>query len=321
MTKKEKREPFFRVHLKNRLKDIPMTVVAAIYIAFCFATIFYCISVGNYRDIAVCIGFALVVPLVYIAEYTMRLKIPMGYLLIVELFMTGNLLGQAYNLYTTIPAFDIILHAIWSVVFSIMGIAIVKSLIGAPKSNGGALAYLLFGIGFCMLTSVMWEIYEFTGDSLFANLDMQEDTIVKSIHSFMLHNPYDHLHTFRIDGITQTVIHYANGETYVIEGGYLDIGLHDTMSDLIACFIASAVFCIIMTVDWFTTKKLYWFFIPESKKEYYKRGEKREAEDFVEVQINPVENERAYTEEKAAQNVLKDGAEEAQKEEIAEITE
>lgn len=300
MTKKEKREPFFKVHLKNRLKDIPMTAVAAAYLVFCFATIIYCVATGNYRDILACTLYALVVPLVYVAEYSMRLKLPIGYLLIVELFMTGNLLGQAYNLYTIVPAWDIILHAMWSFVFCIMGIAIVKSLIGAPKSNGGAFAYLLFGICFCMLTSVMWEIYEFSGDSLFANLDMQEDTIVKSIHSFMLHPDYDHLHTFQIDGIAYTQLFDANGNLlYTIEGGYLDIGLHDTMSDLIACFVASAVFSIIMTVDWFTGKKLYWFFIPESKKEYYSRG-KKEEESFVEVTINPDEQPQPYVEENAA---------------------
>lgn len=321
MTKKEKREPFFKVHLKNRLKDIPTTTVSAVYIAFCLATIIYCIATGNYRDIAACVSYSLVVPLAYVAEYSMRLKLPVGYLIIVYMFMTGNLLGQAYNLYTIVPVWDVILHAMWSVVFSIMGIAIVKSLIGAPKSNGGALAYLLFGIGFCMLTSVMWEIYEFTGDSLFANLDMQEDTIVKSIHSFMLHPDYDHLHTFQIDGIAYTQLFDANGNLlYTIEGGYLDIGLHDTMSDLIACFVASAAFSVIMAVDWFTTKTLYWIFIPESKKEYFSRG-KREEESFVEVEINPDEQPKPYLEEQTADGLDGGESEGEKEEEIAEVTE
>lgn len=314
MTKKEKREPFFKVHLKNRLKDVPMTVVAAVYIAFCYATVFYCIGIGNYRDIAVCVGFSLIVPLVYVAEYTMRLKVPVGYLAIVELFMTGNLLGQAYNFYTLVPAFDVILHAIWSVVFSILGIAVVKSLIGAPKSNGGALAYLLFGVGFCMLTSVVWEIYEFSGDSLFANLDMQEDTIVDHIHSFMLHPDYDHLHTYQIDGITKTVIYYGDGQTYTIEGGYLDIGIIDTMSDLIACFAASVVFSLIMAVDWFTTKTLYWLLIPESKKEYYKRFERRTGGGNTETELTPAirtqpAGEGSAAEENAGEKPMEEPAE------------
>jgi hypothetical protein len=36
-----------------------------------------------------------------------------------------------------------------------------------------------------------------------------------------------------------TVIHTASGKSYLIEGGYLDIGILDTMKDLLVNFIGA----------------------------------------------------------------------------------
>lgn len=47
-----------------------------------------------------------------------------------------------------------------------------------------------------------------------------------------------------MNNITDTVIHTASGKTYTIEGGYLDIGILDTMKDLFVNFIGAIVFTI-----------------------------------------------------------------------------
>ena len=73
-------------------------------------------------------------------------------------------------------------------------------------------------------------------DQLFA-LDMQKDTIVHAIHSVTL-DPTNTNTTVTIDGITDTMV---NGVDLGV-GGYLDIGLIDTMEDLIVNFIGAAVF-------------------------------------------------------------------------------
>ena len=76
-------------------------------------------------------------------------------------------------------------------------------------------------------------------DQLFA-LDMQKDTIVHAIHSVTL-DPTNTNTTVTIDGITDTMV---NGVDLGV-GGYLDIGLIDTMEDLIVNFIGAAVFSVI----------------------------------------------------------------------------
>ncbi len=85
-----------------------------------------------------------------------------------------------------------------------------------------------------MTIGVIWEFFEFGMDTIFG-LDMQKDTIVSSIHSVML-DPTNSNIPIEIEGITDVIV---NGQSLGL-GGYLDIGLIDTMKDLIGC---SCIFC------------------------------------------------------------------------------
>ena len=42
--------------------------------------------------------------------------------------------------------------------------------------------------------------------------------------------------------IQETIVHYGGGETFTITGGYLDIGIVDTIKDLFVNFIGAIVF-------------------------------------------------------------------------------
>ncbi|MBQ9359523.1 MAG: hypothetical protein IJT96_00635 [Lachnospiraceae bacterium] len=74
-------------------------------------------------------------------------------------------------------------------------------------------------------------IFGFTMDQLFF-LDMQKDFIVQEFGSVTL-DPANMGTPIDVKGITQTIINTASGETYTIDGGYLDIGILDTMKDLL----------------------------------------------------------------------------------------
>ena len=77
----------------------------------------------------------------------------------------------------------------------------------------------------------------------FFDLDMQKDTVVKKISSVTL-NPSGKNKAIVVSSIGKTVIYDENG--YILEtidGGYLDIGLNDTMKDLLVNFIGAVVFC------------------------------------------------------------------------------
>ena len=93
-------------------------------------------------------------------------------------------------------------------------------------------------VAFCfsMTIGVLWEFFEFGMDMIF-RLDMQKDTVVNVISSVML-DPNGGNTPTMIQGISDVVV---NGQSLGL-GGYLDIGLIDTMKDLIVNFIGAVVF-------------------------------------------------------------------------------
>ena len=292
------KRPTVKEYLKERLRHIPTTVVMSLFILFCLGSSIYFMILGGdrLRDMGFSFAFIVLVLLFYVIEYALNVRVPIGYTALFILFMVFNFAGAVYNLYTIIPCLDDILHAAWGIVFSVMGIMLAKVLIGAPKTAKAVIAYVLFGFGFAMLTSVIWEIYEFTGDTILHSMDMQQDTVVKHFHSFLLysdpvtHKP-DNLHTVEVDGIIKTIIQYGDGQELVIDG-YLDLGLFDTMYDIIFCFVATVVFSVALAADWCTRKYFYRFMVPALAGEKYdKYGKPVEAVAAVEEEPEqPKEN-------------------------------
>ena len=86
---------------------------------------------------------------------------------------------------------------------------------------------------------MLWEFFEYAGDQLL-HMDMQKDTVVHAISSVML-NPSGENVAVTISGIEDVAV---NGVPLGL-GGYLDIGLHDTMKDLFVNLIGAVVFSVI----------------------------------------------------------------------------
>ena len=96
-------------------------------------------------------------------------------------------------------------------------------------------------VAFCfsMTIGVLWEFFEFTMD-YFLGTDMQKDFIITQIHSVAL-NP-DKLNIAESVKVESLLV---NGQDWIEKlGGYLDIGLTDTMKDLIVNFIGAVVFSV-----------------------------------------------------------------------------
>ena len=88
-----------------------------------------------------------------------------------------------------------------------------------------------------MTVGVLWEFFEYGMDK-FSHTDMQKDTVIHSITTVELDETQSNK-AVTIDGITSVVI---NGQDLGL-GGYLDIGLQDTMEDLMVNFVGAVVFC------------------------------------------------------------------------------
>jgi len=264
----KKQQVSWKQYLKERVKNIPFTVIWGAFCLYCIATFIYFIAIGRGRDSLISVAYLLIVPLICIIEKTLNVRCPIIYTIFLMLFILFCHLGACFNFYYIIPYLDDILHACWGIVFSVVGIVLIKGFLGPAKSKKAVVMYVLFGLGFAMLLSVIWEIWEFTMDSLNSNLDMQQDTLVSKIESFMMYpNPQnpspDNQNTWKVYDIAETVLYDADGnEIGRISGGYLDTGLWDTMMDLIFCFSFVAVFSVVLSVDWCNKKFIYRHFIP-----------------------------------------------------------
>ena len=96
-------------------------------------------------------------------------------------------------------------------------------------------------VAFCfsMTIGALWEIFEFSVDNLF-HKDMQKDTVIQQITSVAL-DPTNRNIPITISNIQDVVV---NGESLGL-GGYLDIGLYDTMEDLFVSFVGAVTFSVI----------------------------------------------------------------------------
>ena len=95
-----------------------------------------------------------------------------------------------------------------------------------------------------MTVGVLWEFFEFSGD-YFLGMDMQKDTIVNAIHSVNM-DPTLTNTVVHIRDITDVIVVHSDGTQQTLGlGGYLDIGIIDTMKDLFVNFIGAVVFSFI----------------------------------------------------------------------------
>lgn len=153
----------------------------------------------------------------------------------------AEILGEINHFYVAIPGWDTVLHTINGFLCAAVGFSLMELLNKGSRNIYLSPFYLAF-MAFCfsMTVGVLWEFFEFGADN-FLGKDMQKDFIISSIGSVTL-DPNNTQTVIHVRDITETVIHTASGETVVIPGGYLDIGIIDTMKDLFVNFIGAVVY-------------------------------------------------------------------------------
>jgi len=209
------------------------------------ATLVRCIITQRWENVAVC-ALALVLFLVpSFIEKSFSLDIPPVLEAIIFAFIyAAEILGEVDHFYVHIPGWDTMLHTMNGFLAAAVGFSMLYLLNRKSKKISLSPAYLAM-VAFCfsMTVGVCWEFAECAAD-LFLGQDMQKDTVVQQINSVSL-DPAQDQNIVHVSNITQTTITTASGETYVIDGGYLDIGLLDTMKDLFVNFIGALVFSIL----------------------------------------------------------------------------
>ena len=103
-------------------------------------------------------------------------------------------------------------------------------------------------VAFCfsMTIGVLWEFFEY-GTDVYFRTDMQKDRIISSVSSVLMNEEGKNV-AIKYDDIEYTVIYNRDKDGNLVEtkvdGGYLDIGLIDTMKDLLVNFKGAVCFSI-----------------------------------------------------------------------------
>lgn len=200
---------------------------------------------GNYNGAFICLLSLLLFFVPSLLEQGFKIKIPPPLEAIIYLFIfAAEILGELNHFYVAIPYWDTILHTLNGFLAAAVGLSMID-LLNRNSHSVTLSPFYLCMVAFCfsMTIGVLWEFFEYSADTLL-RLDMQKDTILQSINSVNL-DPQQAQHVGRIKDIAQTQITATDGSVYLINGGYLDIGLTDTMGDLFVNFIGAAVFSIL----------------------------------------------------------------------------
>ncbi len=197
---------------------------------------------GEYQNFFLSLLTLVLFTLPDVLQRNFAVHLPTGLETIIYCFIfAAEVLGEINNFYGLIPGWDTILHTINGFLCAAIGFSLVDML--NRRSENISLSPIYVAItAFCfsMTVGVLWEFIEFFGDAFFF-VDMQKDTIVQSIKSIAI-NPTGANVPVLLSGITQIDIAMTGGEHFIIQGGYLDIGIADTMKDLFVNLIGAVVF-------------------------------------------------------------------------------
>ena len=208
-------------------------------------TLIRCLFTKNYQSAMLCVLSLILFLVPAFLQDKMKLTIPPVFQAIIFGFIfAAEILGEVNHYYVRIPGWDTMLHTMNGFLCAAVGFSTIYLLNRGSKNIELSPFYLtLVAFCFSMTIGVLWEFFEFTMDQLFL-LDMQKDFIVQQIGSVTL-DPAQMGTPIPVKEITDTVIHTASGETWTVEGGYLDIGILDTMKDLLVNLVGAVVFSLI----------------------------------------------------------------------------
>lgn len=201
--------------------------------------IFDQINNKNYENIFLCILTLILFLVPSFIEKRIHIDIPDTLETIILLFIfSAEILGEIKEYYILFPYWDTILHTINGFLAAAIGFSLIDILNKNDKFAISLSPVFVALVAFCfsMTIGVVWEFFEFSMD-MFFGFDMQKDTYISTLHSVLL-NPNGKNIPVTVN-VNSLVI---NGETW---DSYIDIGLIDTMMDLVVNFIGATVFSII----------------------------------------------------------------------------
>ena len=196
------------------------------------------IMLASYESAFFCVLTLLLLYVPSWVQVKLRIELPPPLEITILCFIfAAEILGEVNAFYVVVPNWDTMLHTLNGFLAAAVGFSMVILLNDDERLTFHLSPFFLALVAFCfsMTIGVLWEFFEFSMDYFFG-FDMQKDTVIHSIHSVLL-DPTRTNTVVTIPNIQDVVI---NGQSLGV-GGYVDIGIIDTMKDLFVNFVGAVV--------------------------------------------------------------------------------
>ena len=244
--KKRKKKKFLKrllIALKRELREHKSSFIAYnIFRALVIIVMIFTIFNRNFESSFLCLLTLLLLTVPSLMQVALKIELPTVLeITLLAFIFAAEILGELCNFYTIFPYWDTVLHTLNGFLMAAIGLSLVQLLNNSDRLIFHLSPLFTSIVSFCfsMTIGVLWEFFEFSMDRFF-ELDMQKDTVVHKISSVML-NPAGE----NVPVVIKNIHDVTVSGTDLGLGGYLDIGLIDTMADLFVNFIGAAVFSIL----------------------------------------------------------------------------
>lgn len=205
---------------------------------------------GNYQNFFLCILSLILFLLPAFVTKNFGIELPETLEIIVLLFIfAAEILGEISGFYVKVSFWDSMLHTVTGFLAAAIGFALMDIFNRNEHFKFQISPVYMAVVAFCfsMTVGVVWEIFEFSMDTFFG-LDMQKDFVIDSVGSVSLDLTKSN-EVVTIEGIKNVVITAADGTVYDLSdygiAGYLDVGIIDTMKDLVVNMVGALAFSVI----------------------------------------------------------------------------
>lgn len=205
---------------------------------FCLISLFVFASQHMMYQTIVALLSVAVAAVPYLVERYSGYTMTMALYVFFQTYCLGMLLGDGYNWYYHIPWWDKLMHTSAGVVFAVLGFLLVELTDKQHAVNLWMRA--AFAVCFSVTVSALWEFFEFGLDCFFGT-DMQGDTYITFLNSYILGSEAGTVGS--ISSIDSVII---NGQEME---GYIDIGIIDTMLDMIVETLGAVALAVIALMD------------------------------------------------------------------------
>lgn len=221
------------------MKNKKCLLVRLVLSCIVFVTMIRQLFLNNYNNVFLCLLTLLLFAVPSFIDKKLNVQLPGTLEIIILLFIfSAEILGEINKYYVRFPHWDTMLHTLNGFLMAAIGFSLIDILNQHPQLHFKMSPMFVAFVAFCfsMTVGVLWEFFEFGMDMAF-HTDMQKDTFINVINSVAL-DPNNEGNVVSIP-INEVVV---NGQKW---RGYIDIGLIDTMKDLIVNCIGAIVFSII----------------------------------------------------------------------------